>query len=327
VSREHALTLPSGSAREPVRDEGRLYHLRGSEVDLLERVGRYRAVFVDDLKAEVDDVARAHTDLRSLERQGLIESRTATRLRDGAVADVLSVTHAGKSLLDHHRDNALDVGQVYHAGWVKPAEVWHDASLHRMVRQGEADLLKEGEHVRRVVLDDELKAKAYLALHEARHDGLGADDARAAVAATYDLHVDDGHFVFPDARLEIVDRDGVVGLTTSTSGSSRFVRRWDDGPPGRNARVSKGVWRGTDEEPVVPCGGLWTWCQGRDSQLKIPTRRRHPHDGLPAPELLKELTRLMVTPEDCAVSTQGDSDTSPGNGTSRQSRLRTRLNS
>lgn len=85
-SREHALTLPSGSAREPVRDEGRLYHLRGSEVDLLERVARYRAVFTDDLKAEVNDVARTRTDLASLERQGLIDSRFATRLRDGAVA-------------------------------------------------------------------------------------------------------------------------------------------------------------------------------------------------------------------------------------------------
>ena len=143
-SREHALTLPSGPSREPVRDEARLYHLRGSEVDLLERVGRYRAVFTDDLQADVKDVARARTDLASLERQGLIETRTVTRLRDGAVADVVSVTHAGKALLDHHRDQARDVGQVYHAGWVKPAEVWHDASLYRMVRQAEPDLVRRG---------------------------------------------------------------------------------------------------------------------------------------------------------------------------------------
>ena len=210
VSREHALTLPSGSPRQPVRDEGRLYHLRGSEVDLLERIGRYRAVFVDDLKAEVNDVARARTDLASLERQGLVDSRAATRLRDGATADVVSATHAGKALLDHHRDDARDVGQVYHSGWVKPAEVWHDASLHRMVRQAEADVLRPGEQVRRVVLDDELKAGVYMALHEAREEGRSADGARAAVAATHHLHLEDRHFVFPDARLEITDRDGVV---------------------------------------------------------------------------------------------------------------------
>ena len=140
-----------------------MYHLRGSEVELLERAGRYRAVFMDDLQADAKDVTRASTDVASLERQGLIETRTATRLRDGAVADVVSVTHAGKALLDHHRDQARDLGQVYHAGWVKPAEVWHDVSLFRMVRQAEHDVVGEGEHLRRVVLDDELKARAYQA--------------------------------------------------------------------------------------------------------------------------------------------------------------------
>ncbi len=210
ASREHALTLPSGPSREPVRDDARLYHLRGSEVDLLERAGRYRAVFTDDLQADVRDAAWARTDLASLERQGLIETRSVTRLRDGAVADVVSVTHAGKALLDHHRDQARDVGQLYHAGWVKPAEVWHDASLYRMVRQAETDLVRAGEHVRRVILDDELKARAYQALHEARTDGRSAEDAHRAVAATQHLHVEDGQFVFPDVQLEITDRDGVV---------------------------------------------------------------------------------------------------------------------
>jgi hypothetical protein len=210
TSREHALTLPSGPSREAVRDEARLYHLRGSEVDLLERAGRYRAVFTDDVQADVTDAARARTDLASLERQGLIETRSVTRLRDGANADVVSVTHAGKALLDHHRDQMQDAGQVYHAGWVKPAEVWHDASLYRMVRQAEQDLVREGEQVRRVVLDDELKARAYQALHEARTEGHSAEEAHRVVAATQHLHVENSQFAFPDVRLEIADRDGVV---------------------------------------------------------------------------------------------------------------------
>jgi hypothetical protein len=57
TSREHALTLPAGPSREAVRDEARLYHLRGSEVDLLERAGRYRVAFTDDLQADVKDAA------------------------------------------------------------------------------------------------------------------------------------------------------------------------------------------------------------------------------------------------------------------------------
>ena len=51
TSREHALTLPSGSAREPVRDEGRVYHLRGSEVDLLERAVAASARLADSASA------------------------------------------------------------------------------------------------------------------------------------------------------------------------------------------------------------------------------------------------------------------------------------
>src|SRR5258708_7936632 len=77
--REHHLTLPSGPDREPVRDEARVYHLRGSEVDLLEQAACFRAVFTDDLRRASGDEARAATDLRSLERQGLIEERTVTR--------------------------------------------------------------------------------------------------------------------------------------------------------------------------------------------------------------------------------------------------------
>ena len=118
--REHQLTLPSGQRREAIQD-GRLYHLRGSEVDLLERAARYRAVFTDDLERDSGDASRFRADLHSLRHQDLIDERTVTRLRDGKVADVVSVTGAGKALLDHHRDPEHDSGQEYYAGWVKPA--------------------------------------------------------------------------------------------------------------------------------------------------------------------------------------------------------------
>lgn len=208
--RTHQLSLPSGQQREPVRDQTRLYRLRGSESDLLERAGRYRVVFVDDLRANADSDTRFQEDLRSLERQGLIEERTVTRLADGKVADVLSVTRAGKALLDHHRDPGRDRGQQYYAGWVKKAEVWHDASLYRMVREAETELAREGAHVRRVVLDDELKARAYRALNSAGRDGDRDQEQRETIAVLHGLHLEDGRFVFPDVRLEIEDQDGTV---------------------------------------------------------------------------------------------------------------------
>jgi DNA-binding PadR family transcriptional regulator len=180
-------------------------------VDLLERAACFRSVFTDDLQRASGDEKRASTDLRSLERQGLIEERTVTRLRDGTVADVVTVTDEGKALLDHHRDPCQDVGQEYYAGWVKPAEVWHDASLFRMCWEMESELGHDGSHIRRIVLDDELKARAYEALHEARDKEDNEHDARRTVAGVQGLHLDDhDRFVFPDVRLEVEDRDGTI---------------------------------------------------------------------------------------------------------------------
>jgi hypothetical protein len=205
--REHHLTLPDGREREEVRDSGRVYHLRGSEVDLFERAGRYRVTFTDDLKQDASHV-RFDEDLRSLKEQGLIDEHTVTHLREGAVADVVSVTPAGQSVLDHHRDPDHDQEQVYYGGWVKPGEVWHDARLFRMVREVESELAREGASVQRVVLDDELKANAFRALHEERSNGESDSSAHRTVAEAFGLHLEDNRFVFPDVRLEVQDRDG-----------------------------------------------------------------------------------------------------------------------
>ena len=224
--REHHLTLPSGLDREAVRDQARVYHLRGSEVDLLERAACFRSVFTDDLQRASGDEARASIDLRSLERQGLIESRTVTRLRDGTVADVVAVTNEGKELLESHRDSQHDVGQEYYAAWVKPAEVWHDASLFRMCWEMESELGREGAHIQRIVLDDELKARAYEALHDAREREDNEHDARRIVAGVQGLHLDEhDRFVFPDVRLEVEDRDG----TTRTVDVERVTEHYHPG--------------------------------------------------------------------------------------------------
>ncbi|HEX6317143.1 MAG TPA: hypothetical protein VFZ73_19870, partial [Gemmatimonadaceae bacterium] len=208
--RGHGLTLPGRRDRQDVRDQGRIYHLRGSEVELLARAAQFRVTFTEDLKQDAGDGNRFQDDLRSLKEQGLIAERTVTRLREGAVADVVSATPAGKALLDHHRNPAHNPGQVYYSGWVKPGEVWHDASLFRMVRQVEAELQPQGSRIQRVILDDELKGAAYRAFHEARSAGEPDRYARLAVAQAQGLHVDGDRFVFPDVRLEVQDRDGSV---------------------------------------------------------------------------------------------------------------------
>jgi hypothetical protein len=177
----------------------------------METVGQYRAVFVEDLARETSDVRRLENDMASLERQGLLEVRTIERLGDAQSADVVALTEEGKSMLDDHRDPDQDRDQHYHGGWVKPAELWHDAALYHMVRDVEIEVDREERDVTRVVLDDELKSRAYAELHCLREDeGLSDSDARALVATVQDLHLEDGHFVFPDVRLEIQDATGDV---------------------------------------------------------------------------------------------------------------------
>lgn len=251
--RGHGLTLPEGRDRQEVRDQGRTYRLRGSEVELLERAAQYRVTFTEDLKHDAGDANRFNDDLRSLKEQGLIEQRTVTRLREGAVADVVSVTGEGKALLDHHRDPDHNVGQVYYSGWVKPGEVWHDARLFRMVRQVEAELAQQGSRVQRVVLDDELKGAAYRAFQEARSHGEPDRYARLAVGDAQGLHVDGDRFVFPDVRLEVQDRDGSVRTVDLELVTKDYHRGHLSGKAGAGFRMfgggSGGSRGGTPHDP------------------------------------------------------------------------------
>jgi len=99
----------------------------------------------------------------------------------------------------------------YYAGWVKPAEVWHDASLFRMCWEMESDFGRNGTRIVRVVLDDELKGRVYEALHEARDKEDDEHDARRIVAGVQGLHLDEhDRFILPDVRLEVADRDGTI---------------------------------------------------------------------------------------------------------------------
>ena len=209
--RTHYLHLPGGTARERVVDRDREYRLRGSEVDLLETIGQYRAVFVDDLARETSNPSRLATDLRSLEDQELLEVRTISRFSPDESADVVSLTEAGERMLYDHRDPDEDDGQEYYSGWVKPAELWHDAGLYRMVRDIEIEVKHDGGEVLRVVLDDELKSEAFERLYDAREErGLSDDEAHRDVANVLGLHLEAGHFVLPDVRLEIRNAEGDV---------------------------------------------------------------------------------------------------------------------
>ena len=158
----------------------------------------------------------------------------------------IAVTDEGKALLDHHRDPHQDVGQEYYAGWVKPAEVWHDASLFRMCWEMESELGREGSHIQRIVLDDELKARAYEALHDARDKEDNEHDARRVVAGVQGLHLDEhDRFVFPDVRLEVEDRDGTIRTVDLERVTEHYHRGHISGKAAAGFRMFGGSSSGT----------------------------------------------------------------------------------
>src|SRR5262245_30246947 len=78
-----------------------------------------------------------------------------------------------------------------------------------MVRDVETEMERKGGELKRVVLDDEMKADAFEQLYRLREEqGETSVAAHHEVAAAQDLHVEDGHFVFPDVRLELLDANG-----------------------------------------------------------------------------------------------------------------------
>lgn len=206
------LDLPRGDARETVHDGPHTVRLDGDDVRVLATVGTFRAVPVSDLGEAVD------TDrgtLRHLRDHGLVDIATVSRGADEARRDtsIVVLTAAGKAVLDAHTRTHDGARQAYHAGLVKPQELAHDASLHRVYRVAERDLAAEGRHVTRVVLDYELKAEYQRFLNRAdRPANATLEVDRAAFAAAHGLTVVDGHLELPDLRLEYEGRDGERGV-------------------------------------------------------------------------------------------------------------------
>jgi hypothetical protein len=133
---------------------------------------------------------------------------------------------------------------------VKPREVWHDAQLFRMVQQVSAEVECEGGTVRRVILDDELKRRAYRLLHEQRQQSESRADAHTQVAAVCGLAQDEGRFVFPDVRLEIEEADGRVRMMDLELVTEHYHRGHLVGKSGAGFRMFRGGgWSGRGGTP------------------------------------------------------------------------------
>jgi hypothetical protein len=202
---------PTRRLHERVRDGHRMYSLSPDERQTMYDIGRFRIVNAKDLEdlRYVGNQSQMRLDLRSLVAQGLLQRKTIWTGRDNETSTFFTLTKAGKRLLKGQ--HAVPSGQAIYMGFVKPAELRHDAAIYRMYHQEAARIEKEGGCIRRVVLDFELKKKAYSPLAKAKALAPAEYAKRQAeIAREHGLKVVNGHITFPDLRIEYEDRYGVA---------------------------------------------------------------------------------------------------------------------
>jgi len=206
--------LPRGPDRELVRDRKRSYELNGQESEALATIGAFRVVHADDLRDVFDgdrDPKPARQGLRHLQDSGLLE-KIPLESRD---RDVVVLTNRGRDVLEANRlERDREPRQTFYAGLRKPRELTHDAQVYRAYQRAEERLRARGGHVRRVVLDYELK-RDYQQFLQERNRGRADSDGRPdrapeeieAWAREHNLPFFDDSVHFPDARIEYEDLD------------------------------------------------------------------------------------------------------------------------
>jgi DNA-binding MarR family transcriptional regulator len=208
------LPVPHGPEREHFYLRERTYDLRASEVRTLATVGAFRVVPASDLRDYDGRALDAHRgDLRHLRQAGLV--RTVPHVLNGQRTTLVSLTRQGRDLLNSHQRQDRADYQRFHAGFVKPREMTHDAHVYRAYLRATERLAEQGARVQRVVLDYELKRDYQQFLQAGNRDrsdsnGRPTRDAKEIDNWAFDHHLpaEDGHVQFPDLRIEYELPDG-----------------------------------------------------------------------------------------------------------------------
>jgi hypothetical protein len=200
--RQQRSALP---APRPMSD----YKLSESERRTLADIGHFRTVSTKDLKQYSYDQndERMRKDLRHLVSQKLLQTCFIWLPKQDEL-QVLALTKRGKEVLEHSAER----GALY-SGFVKPAEMAHDAKIYRMYQAEAARITQQGGKLRHIVLDFELKRAIYSELSKVRPGSNEYKKLQAEVAARHGLKVVRGHIQLPDLRIEYQTRDGEVQTT------------------------------------------------------------------------------------------------------------------
>ncbi len=198
--------------QRPVRIGRQVYSISSDEIRTMYDIGRFRVIRDQDLVAfrYRSNQPPMRQDVQALLRQGLIQHKTIWTGRNKEVNTLLALTKAGKQLLK--RQEGIPSDQALYTGFVKPAEIHHDAEVYPVFQRESAQIEKEGGRIRRVVLDYELKKKAYSPLAKAKAlPPAEYAKQQAEIAREFGLKVVNGHIALPDLRIEYETPSGATG--------------------------------------------------------------------------------------------------------------------
>lgn len=188
----------------------REYRLSDRQCEAMTEIGRFRTLLVKDLEQYLSqgDSTKMRQECRALLAQRLIQTRSLWLGRDKERLTLVTLTRNGKRLLERSGKPG-----TFYAGFVKPAEMAHDAAIYRMYQAEASRIAEKGGQVRRITLDYELKRTVYSPLAKERPGSLEYKRRQAEIAAEHGLQVVRGHIQLPDLRIEYQTRDGEMART------------------------------------------------------------------------------------------------------------------
>lgn len=186
--------------RKPYEYRSRTYMLRGSEIEAMTDIGKFRAVAVKDLEEFVyrGDKKHMDADVTNLRKQRLISEREIPHA-ETSPRRLLALTKEGRQLLAATK--TIPKGQAIYHGFTKPREAHHDADLYRLYQRGLEKVAREGGKNIRVLLDSELKKILYRDLARAGQTA-NSGIAKSDIAERHGLREVRGRIPVPDLRIE-----------------------------------------------------------------------------------------------------------------------------
>jgi hypothetical protein len=185
------------------------YGLSERERGTLREIGRFRTIDADALSKYryAGKTAAFRQEIARLQQQGLLQRRSISVGKNRDTLVIVALTKEAAKLV--RQDSQLPENQAVYAGFVKPAEVPHDAAIYQMYQAESTQIEANGGKIRRVDLDYELKKQVYSKLAREREAGaLEYARRQQEIAEEQRLPIVDGKIALPDLRIEYETPEG-----------------------------------------------------------------------------------------------------------------------